>query len=413
MLRSLLLRPARRAVMAVMLLGAPAAALAEEPEISEEERRAIEESLRTDEEAQASQPSAAPQVSRAPAAGAGSVSGLDLSLVLDVAGAIFSERDSLQMGGHDPSETGFNLQQLELAIGSNIDPYLRFDANLVFSLFGVEIEEAVATTLALPWSLQARAGQFLTRFGRINTMHPHAWSFADQPLVSGKLFGSEGSRGLGAELSWLSPLPWYAELMLSAGDAAGECCARSFFGAEDLGVRAVDDLLYTAALKQCFPFGADWSLAWGLSGQFGPNATGNANRTAIYGTDLYLRYRPVGSTSRTAVSLTVEAMLRSRQVPDDVLQDGGGYAQLVWNIDPRWEAGVRWELVTGVADDPLDPDWTEQRTRTSAQVTFYPSHFSRLRLQGSLDRPEWLDEPIWAAFLALEIIAGAHGAHAF
>ena len=55
-----------------------------------------------------------------------------------------------------------------------VDPYFRFDSNLVFSQFGVEIEEAYATTLDLPANLQVRAGQFLTRFGRINATHPHA-----------------------------------------------------------------------------------------------------------------------------------------------------------------------------------------------------------------------------------------------
>ena len=337
---------------------------------------------------------------------------LNLAVILDVALSWFSD-EPLQIGAHDPIRTGFTFQQLELSIGASIDPFLRFDSNIVFSQFGVEIEEAYVTSLALPWGLQVRAGQFLTRFGRINPTHPHSWHFADQPLVLGKLFGSEGNRGLGLELSWLTPLPWYVELVASASDAAGACCARSFFGGEDLGIRGLDDFLYTLALKQFFPFDEDWSLYFGLSGQLGPNPTGNDNRTEIYGTDLYLRWRPVDSTTREAFSVQIEGLMRARQVPNDSLRDYGLYAQLVYEFALRWEVGARFEAVTGVAADPLDPAWSDLRTRTAIQATFYPSHFSRVRLQGSWDNPTYLDHDVFAVFLNLEVLVGAHGAHTF
>ncbi len=110
-----------------------------------------------------------------------------------------------QTGGHDPSENGFNLQALELSLGSSVDPYFRFDAQLVFAEEGVELEEAYATTLDLGSRLQARAGQFLTRFGRLNATHLHTWNFVDQPFALGRAFGADGNRGLGFELSYLTP----------------------------------------------------------------------------------------------------------------------------------------------------------------------------------------------------------------
>ncbi len=93
----------------------------------------------------------------------------NISLIMDGAVAAFSSDQPLQSGNHDPKATGFTLQQVEMALNSNIDVYMRFDSNIVFSQFGVEIEEAYATTLSLPYDLQARAGQFLTRFGRANS----------------------------------------------------------------------------------------------------------------------------------------------------------------------------------------------------------------------------------------------------
>src|SRR5690606_8630759 len=140
----------------------------------------------------------------------------------------FSHDEHRQTGAHDPTRTGFNLQQLEMSLGSTVDPYFRFDSNLSFSLEGVEIEEAYATTLDLPARLQLRAGQFLWRFGRFNAPHPHVWHFVDQPFTLGRLFGGEGGRGLGVELSWLLPLPWFAEVVASVQQADGEGTARSF-----------------------------------------------------------------------------------------------------------------------------------------------------------------------------------------
>ena len=264
-------------------------------------------------------------------------------MIADFAAAYFSEDENLETGAHDPTQTGFNLQQLELAASAAVDPYLRFDANIVFGLFGVELEEAYGTTLDLPFKLQARFGQFLTRFGRINPTHLHSWDFVDQPFAIGRVFGAEGNRGLGVELSWITPLPWYVEIVASTTGAAGEGTARSFFGADDLGVEDPGDLLYVTALKQFFPVSEDVSLALGFSGAFGPNSTGRDNRTEVYGTDLYLKYRPITRQSFTIVALQTEWLYRRRQVPADVLADISGYAQLFWRFDQRWGTAARYE----------------------------------------------------------------------
>lgn len=398
---------ARSAPAAPTTTPAPAIEAEPPPAVSRAELDALSAGLAAD------QAAAKPlEADSAPAVG-GSVgnSNPDIALILDAALAWFDGEPD-QLGAHDPSESGFNLQQLEMNISSNVDPYFRLEANLVFSEFGVEVEEAYATTLALPANLQIRGGQFLTRFGRLNASHPHSWNFVDQPLVNGKFFGGEGSRGLGTELSWLSPLPWYAEVVSSAHMARGACCARSFFGGDDLGVETPADLLYTTALKQFFPITRSLSVLWGLSGQFGPNASGNGNRSEIYGTDLYIHYRPTNSAERSTLTVQAEAMYRTRQLPGDRLEDIGGYAQAVWKINPTWEVGARHGYVAGLENDPLDPEWTADRNRSSAQVTYYPSHFSRLRLQGNRD-DRGDGEVVWGGFLAAEWLIGAHGAHKF
>ncbi|WP_208726669.1 zinc-regulated TonB-dependent outer membrane receptor [Corallococcus terminator] len=345
---------------------------------------------------------------------------LNLSFILDMALAAFSSKEPLQGGAHDPTQNGFNLQQLELSIGSVVDPYFRFDSNIVFSQFGVEIEEAYVTTLDLPANLQVRAGQFLTRFGRLNSTHPHAWDFVDQPFVMSRVFGAEGNRGLGVEGSWLTPLPWYVEVIGSATDAKGEATARSFFGSSNERVLSPLDFQLTGAVKQFFPLSDDLSLLWGLSAATGPNPTGYRNHTSIYGTDVYLKFRPITEASAQQLVLQAEVIYRRRQVPEELLSDWGGYAQTVWRFSNRWATGVRYEFGTAaktqegrVANDPLDPEWIADRQRISASVTFWPTEFSRLRLQAATDRVGWRATPDYSAFLALEVVTGAHGAHAF
>lgn len=336
-----------------------------------------------------------------------------MSLIFDGALAAYSEPKSLSTGGHDPARNGFNLQQLEMHLASSVDPYLHFEANIVYGQFGVEVEEAYAETLSLPAGLQIKAGQFLTAFGRANPTHPHTWSFTDQVLMVGKFFGSEGNRGLGVQLGWLTPLPWFTELKLSATDATGACCARSWLGSQNLPVRQPGDVLYTLTGKSFVPLDDDWSVTLGLSAQTGPHATGNNNRSEVAAADMYVRFRPAGDPQRRSLSLQVEHAVRARQLPYRALVDHAGYAQLVGVFALRWETGLRTEWTTGLPDDPLDPQWTASRQRHTAQLTFYPSHFSRVRFQVSMDRPAWLDRPVYGAVLALETLIGEHGAHNF
>ena len=339
----------------------------------------------------------------------------DISLIGDFALAGFSS-DVEMLGGHDPVENGFNLQGLELAVGASVDPYFRFDSNIVFINEGVELEEAYGTTTGLPLGLQVRAGKFNTRFGRFNPTHPHAWSFADQPVVLGRFFGGDGNRNVGVEVSdLLTFLPWYVEVVLSAQDARGET-ARSFFGeSEDplvppILVASPADLQYLTSLKQFFPLSDDLSLAWGVSGAFGPNPLG---RTEIYGTDVYLKYRPIGAESPTIISLHAEYLARLYRTAAGDYFDHGAFAHLLWRFDYRWVAGLSGELVTAAAGHPLDDASAGMQQRYKANLTFYPTEFSRLRLQYDLELPGVRANTAHAVFLAIELSIGAHGAHKF
>jgi hypothetical protein len=157
-------------------------------------------------------------------------------------------------------------------------------------------------------------------------------------------------------------------------------------------------------------------VAWGLSAATGPNPTGHDNRSDVWGTDLYVKYRPIDRQSVTVVALTAEYYYRRRQIPGDVLADHSLYASLLWRFAQRWSAAARYELGTPAdreGADYLDPEWVENRHRVTGALTFFPTEFSRLRAQAGIDAPGWQDDPIVSLALGLELLIGAHGSHTF
>ena len=141
---------------------------------------------------------------------------------------------------------------------------------------------------------------------------------------------------------------------------------------------------------------------------------------SVYGSDLYYKWRPVSRGGFAVVSLQAEVFWRRQQVPGDLLQDVSMYAQLFWRFAPRWAVAGRYEYGSpttnmdgDVVADPQDPAWILARHRASANVSFWPTEFSRIRLQGSSNIARWQEQPEWALMLAFEFAVGAHGAHAF
>ena len=134
--------------------------------------------------------------------------------------------DHVEVGDHDPQQRGFNARNIELAFDGAVDPYFEGFANIVFKLDNdnqtqVEVEEAFLQTTDLPFNLQLKGGQFFAAFGRINPTHPHTWDFADDPLVHGLFLGPDGLRGVGGQISWTLPTPWYSQLLLGVQNGRG------------------------------------------------------------------------------------------------------------------------------------------------------------------------------------------------
>ncbi len=358
--------------------------------------------------------------------------------------AMFSEKDNLNFGGHDPKVQGFNVQNVELSFLGTVDPYFQLEAHLVtFTEKGetkVELEEVYGTSIALPANLQLVAGQYFTRFGRQNRQHPHQWDFADQPVILNRIFGPDGLRGPGAQLSWLAPTPFYLEFIGNAQQAEGEI-ATSFLSKPgetvrgytliDRPVRKIGDLLYMPRAVTSFSPTDEVTVALGGSALFGPNASGTNTRTSVYGGDLYVKWKPVNqSQGFPFVAWQTEYLHRNYEAgPDDVngipyalLKDFGWYTQLLYGFTYRWVAGFRVDYVNSSGGGDAAPslatqaqrDLVGERWRFSPNMTFYPSEFSKFRLQYNLDFADSRGrEAVHGVFLQMELNIGEHGAHAF
>src|SRR6266853_2993346 len=359
-----------------------------------------------------------------------------------LAGSTARDLDHIEVGDHDPMQRGFNARNIELAFDGAVDPYFEGFANIVFKLDNdnqtdVEVEEAFMQTTSLPFNVQLKAGQFFAAFGRLNPTHPHTWDFADTPLINGLFLGPDGLRGVGAQTSWTLPLPWYSQLIFASQNGRGNT-GFSFRNPGDDGmffdrittdreVRGLQDFVWIPRFENSFNLSETQTVLAGVSGAFGSNETGANSRTQIYGADLLYKWKSSHAEGGFPfVKWQTEFMYRryeaGRGMDDtfpvaETFHDWGMYSQVLWGFKKGWVVGVRGDYVN-MQDSKFtdDPD-RQSRSRVSADLTWYTTEFSKIRLQYNQD---FLEENFFlsaqqveSVFLQWEFILGAHGAHKF
>ena len=339
-----------------------------------------------------------------------------------------------QPHAHDPNRDGFTFQYLELSLAGAVDPYFRAESHLIANPDGLELEEAFAATTSLPHGLEVEAGYMFTEFGRYNPQHPHAWHWVDAPLVTAVLLGAENMRDVGARVGWTLPTSWHAQLHLTVQNG-DDATMTSFLGAghghgeEEEGERdevrreisGPDDLLYAARLVQGFGLGEDTELQIGLSLARGPNP--HDEHTLLAGLDGVMKwYVPGAPAGAGRLSWTTELVLREvgADEADEETSDWGLVSEVVYCFRPRWDAGVRLDLLdlAELEEEAAAPDAEEEeehapseQLRLSALLAWKPSEFSKLRLQYSYADPNEGDA-VHSVWLGLEVLIGSHPAHA-
>jgi hypothetical protein len=247
------------------------------------------------------------------------------------------------------------------------------------------------------------------------------------------MFGPEGLRNPGARVSWLVPTPFYSELFLAVQNSNGDT-AFSFQNTEDTlfgrtpvdhHVENVGDLLYVPRYVASFEPTDSQTVVAGVSGAFGPNASGTDTSTQIYGGDLYWKWKPAWQSGGFPfVGWQTEALGRRYEagagtvastglvLPRETLFDWGMYSQLVYGFTPRWVAGLRGDWVSSDRG-AFGPDENRaDRFRVSPNLTFFPTEFSKLRLQYNFDHGQLHgdDSSVW---MQAEFLLGSHAAHKF
>ena len=375
-------------------------------------------------------------------AGAQQVSSMNPKISLDglfaAGGSTAPDLENIETGGHDPNQRGITVQNVEMTLSAAVDPYFTGNTSIVYQIDKegesfIELEEAYLTSTSLPWNLQLKAGQFFNQFGRLNAIHPHAWDFADQPLVNGRLLGGDGLRGPGLQISYLLPVPIYSEAIVAIQNGSGETAfsfrnvpEEEFFGRTivDRPVKSLIDMVIVPRLVGSVDLTDTQTLVLGASGAFGANGSGENTQTAIYGADLYYKWKPLTAESGWPfVGWQSEVMMRryeagpvddpSFPLLEEILRDRGGYTQLLWSFTRRWITGIRLDYVAGTGGDPAGDPLRNRRSRLSPNVTFYPSEFSKWRLQYNRDDIQSREKPVHSVFLQFEFLIGEHGAHKF
>ena len=344
--------------------------------------------------------------------------------------------------GEGPGDRSFNLDESELTVASNVDPY--FFGNVTAAIQGgnsIDIEEAYFKTLALNNGFTIKGGRFFSATGYLNEIHSHNWDFADQPLVYQVFLGGQLAQD-GAQIRWVAPADYFIELGAEAGSG------RSFPGTQRNSSSLASDALFAhlggdAGDSTSWRLGVSWldarstDRAYDDVDQLGApvtNAFTGTSRTWI--ADGTLKWAPHGDPTYHQFKLQGEYLHRteSGQLAFDLTgrnlagdynsSQSGWYLQAVYGFMQRWRAGLRYDSMQsgtpsiglvqlGLLPSAAFPSLASASPeRTTIMVDWSLSEFSRLRAQYAWDdaRATERDRQLLLQYI---FAMGAHGAHKF
>jgi hypothetical protein len=235
------------------------------------------------------------------------------------------------------------LNQLEMQVSSVVDPYARadfmysFSKDLITGEITSDLEIATLTSTSLPYQLQLTLGKFKPVIGKVNVLHPHAFSFVDFPKLITNNFDDEGMSLEGASLSWLVPNPYdfYQELTVEAG-RVGSGPNASFVRGEN------SQLTYVGHLKNFFDLTQNSTLEFGLSGLSGPNRF--AFSTSMGGIDLTYKWKPVRYNVLHSFTWQSELLFSNYRMSDaEVAKTSSAYSFMEYQFEQRWFVGARFD----------------------------------------------------------------------
>ncbi len=266
-----------------------------------------------------------------------------------------------------------SLRELELILGSNIDPFSRLDATISFSdSENPDLEEAYITRFGLPFDTTAKIGELKPRIGKVLGVHRDGIETVDEPLVIQRYFGTEGMHKAGAEITKTLdlPLPVTQQVMLGVMQGGNGDNGTAF------GTTSRAPTLY-GHLKNYRDLSDTMGLEFGTSYMGGSKDENPNFNSQILAFDTTLTKH---LNANQDIKLQAEAFNLNRKKTVDA--DGnlwGAYGLLDVHFLPAWSAGLRYdyaELVDNPVDNPRKADYGG-----TAYLTFVQSEFARWRVQ--------------------------------
>ncbi len=308
------------------------------------------------------------------------------------------------------------LSEAEFSFQAYVDPYTKADFFVAFereqedpfagpdeeaanlSEYEAELEEGYLTTLSLPYSLQIKAGKFLGAFGKLNSLHPHAFNFIDYPRMYVNYLGDEGLIDRGLSINWLVPNPFdlYQELTLEITSGA--------LGGPAFGGNS-KDLLYLLHLKNFFDLNDNTTLELGFTGMQGPNGI-ERYKTRMGAVDVTLRWKPLRMNRYKSFELMIEALTSRYETGAGTISSKALFAFVRYQLDRHWFLGARYDY----SEFPDDSEHNEKAY--SAILSFHTSEFQKMELQVQRGLPAWGDA-FNRILLRVVFVIGSHGAHKY
>jgi hypothetical protein len=324
----------------------------------------------------------------------------DISLIGTFGAFTNNVKDTPEYG-----KLNFEIPSMELYIDGYLNPYSRATANIAFHEGEFHLEEIFAQILrGLPLDVQIKAGKYLVGFGKINTIHPHAWQFIERPLFHQVFFGKEGFNDIGVNFSFILPTEsFYSNLDLGIfkGDGIRATHSHHHEGEEESEHPALNSPIFVGRLSSFFDLDDYTNLEVGLSGSYGAHAKEeihtyditaagdtniiHENQSLNYfygGIDFKLKYRP---DSYTALTVQGEGITNNRDVlrqydlgdKIEKINTFGGFIFIDYLFSKQFSIGAKYDFTFGTPDDEpsnntLANDDKNKTNGISAWFGYYP-----------------------------------------
>ena len=310
--------------------------------------------------------------------------------------------------GKDAADKGkiiFEDPSLELFIDGYLNAYARGTADISYEDGEFGVKEIYANVVrGLPLDIQIKAGKFLLGFGKLNSVHAHAWPFLERPMYQQIYFGPEGFNDVGINLSFLIPTSdFYTNLDLGVfkGDAIGRSEAPGISSTDIKNLRG-NSPIFVGRLGSFFSLSDYSNLEIGLSASYGTHANGSFYYNlydASYtnddplkyfysGLDFKYKYKPDGYT---ALTIQGEALLNNRDALrtnsgqqgnigffiKDKINTSGAFIFVDYLFQKQYSVGIKYDFTYGIiGDEPsyntLSNDDKNKTTGISGWLGFYP-----------------------------------------